>query len=752
MSAPYNLAADDAAVLPHILSALEAKPAGPGRYSFRCPLPNHGRGNGDRNPSASIGLAEDGGIAVNCFGGCNPKELWAAAVLPHLPRRPDTAAAEHHLIAEPQLIAVYPAPRDDSGRPAVKVYRKPCAGPDCDYPGCKGKAGKNGKAGKHIWQNPTGHRRDGYPVLLWGDDDGEKPVVVVEGEKAAAAIAAAGRLAASYIGGHNMAGKADYSALSGRPVLHWPDFDTPGIKAAHAAAAAIDAAGIAYSQTILPAVGKKGSGWDAADLPEGEICRHIDAGGTLYIPGGNAYIPAPAGPQTDNPGLLIGGYYDIGKWYADRLLGKFRYDPETCAWYRYDGGVWIELNSRQVFPELLAPFISRRFALANELIEAKGIRFEAAGKRIIQSGDAAGWINHDGGVLGGIRETLTAALPIPPLYYLGTPDGVVDLRNGQLLPHSPDFGLRCLTAGRYRPEDYDYLFDRLATDRYGIPDNPILTAANLDTLIRQIGLTLTGQSVHLTALTLIVGLSGSSKTNTVSLVKAALGGYAMAAPENLLEPCRSDIDFGLADIIDFRPRMLAHDEIAADSTISIKKLLGLTGYKELTARRPHGTPRHGKSIAALWTTAVNIPKWPAGQGMRRRLSIIETARQLADREKTFAFDPDFLDAVVTLGCKAAAAVYQDGYAPPYGDETARQNVLADMDSLADWILHLPADWHGRETNEARKEFIAETDGVEVSTQEFAATVKASGRWKIRTVNRNGRKNVKVLDLIDNPLL
>ena len=122
MSAPYNLAADDAAVLPHILSALEAKPTGPGRYSFRCPLPNHGRGNGDRNPSASIGLAEDGGIAVNCFGGCNPKELWAAAVLPHLPRRPDTAAAEQHLIAEPQLIAVYPAPRDDSGRPAVKVY------------------------------------------------------------------------------------------------------------------------------------------------------------------------------------------------------------------------------------------------------------------------------------------------------------------------------------------------------------------------------------------------------------------------------------------------------------------------------------------------------------------------------------------------------------------------------------------------------------------------------------------------------
>ena len=67
---------------------------------------------------------------------------------------------------------------------------------------------------------------------------------------------------------------------------------------------------------------------------------------------------------------------------------------------------------------------------------------------------------------------------------------------------------------------------------------------------------------------------------------------------------------------------------AADSTISIKKLLGLTGYKELTARRPHGTPRHGKSIAVPMDDRAdfNIPgRWPAGQAdAGRRLSIIET--------------------------------------------------------------------------------------------------------------------------------
>lgn len=743
MNAATHPAAVDAAILPRIVTATAAKPAGD-RFSFRCPLPNHGKGGGDLNPSAVLWQDQDGRLAVHCFAGCDGFELWTAVVKPHLPRKADNW--------ETYLIATYPAPADGSGRGPANVYRKECAGPACDYKGC------NGKTNKHIWQHTQGKKKGGikgYPVLLWGKDDNpDLPVIIAEGEKTAAAIAAAGRLAVSYIGGCALAGKADFSALTGRNILHWPDNDKKGIEAAEKAAAAIAANGIAYSQTILPPIGKPGSGNDAADLPDNEsIRRHIDAGGRAYIPPAPAAKPAAAlAPNDKNAGLKIGGYYDIGGWYGRRLTAEFRYDPDLCAWYRYDGGIWIELDKRQLFPAILAPFIANRFTLADELTKEYGVEeMKMAAMRMISAGDAAGWINHDGGVLGGIRQSLTAPLPIPPLHLIGTPGGVLDLRNGQLLPHSPDFGIRCLTAGRYRPEDSDYLFDRLAVERYAIPANPILTPANLDTLINQVGLTLTGRACHLTALTLIIGLSGSSKTNTVSLVKQALGGYAMAAPENLLEPCRSDIDYGIADIIDYQPRMLAHDEISADSHISIKKLLGLTGYKELTARRPHGTPRHGKSIAAIWTTAVDTPQWPAAQGMRRRLSIIETARQLADHEKTFSFDQDFLDAIITLGGRAAAAVYQDGYIPPYGEEKARRQILADMDALGDWIMRLESDWHGKETNAARAAYAEEME-IEVSATKFAAAVKGSGRWKIGNKSTSTRKNIRVMELIDNPLL
>ena len=199
--------------------------------------------------------------------------------------------------------------------------------------------------------------------------------------------------------------------------------------------------------------------------------------------------------------------------------------------------------------------------------------------------------------------------------------------------------------------------------------------------------------------------------------------------------------------------MLAHDEISADTRVGISRLLGLTGRKPLNARRPHGEMRSGVSIASIWTTAVDIPEWQTGQGMRRRLSIIQTARQLDDQEKTFELDDDFLDAIITRGCKAAAAVYQPGYTPPYGEQKARKAVLADMDNLGDWLMELDPSWNGYETRKAREAYNATLDeGVaEVTATKFAAAVKRSGRWAVEDKCAGGRKHIRALKLLDNQM-
>lgn len=61
---------------------------------FRCPVPTHGRGNGDRNPS--LGVKYDAGrekTIVNCFTGCSQDDVRAMAgitvrdLFDHLPER-----------------------------------------------------------------------------------------------------------------------------------------------------------------------------------------------------------------------------------------------------------------------------------------------------------------------------------------------------------------------------------------------------------------------------------------------------------------------------------------------------------------------------------------------------------------------------------------------------------------------------------------------------------------------------------------
>ena len=69
-----------------------------------CPLPSHGRGKGDRNPSLSIADGRDGRLLVTCYAGCDRAEILRALAGFGGPRgEVDEAAiakAEEHAAAE----------------------------------------------------------------------------------------------------------------------------------------------------------------------------------------------------------------------------------------------------------------------------------------------------------------------------------------------------------------------------------------------------------------------------------------------------------------------------------------------------------------------------------------------------------------------------------------------------------------------------------------------------------------------------
>lgn len=104
------------------------------------------------------------------------------------------------------------------------------------------------------------------------------PVFVVEGEKAADALAKCGAIATTS-GGADSAGAADWSALHGRRAVIWPDNDPAGLRYANEVANKLTSLGAAVEIIDPTALGLEAKGdafdWLAADSSRG--CSELEA-------------------------------------------------------------------------------------------------------------------------------------------------------------------------------------------------------------------------------------------------------------------------------------------------------------------------------------------------------------------------------------------------------------------------------------------------------------------------------------------
>ena len=215
----------------------------------RCPF------HDDRSPSGSIYRGEDGAFRFRCHGSCEwggdifdveaaatgqsvgdvlrkhtASESGSAAARPA--HRPAEAAKPHRGNPTPPQKPVYPSPEavaeampkvrrwwiyrnPDSGRPELVVFR--LAEPD----GRKSYRQARPVRGGLVLEGPP------KPWPLYRRDairEAER-VVVVEGEKAADALAELGVAATTSPGGAGNGAHADWSPLAGKTAILWPDAD-----------------------------------------------------------------------------------------------------------------------------------------------------------------------------------------------------------------------------------------------------------------------------------------------------------------------------------------------------------------------------------------------------------------------------------------------------------------------------------------------------------------------------------------------
>jgi len=208
-----------------------------GQWLASCPVPGHGRGNGDKNPSLSISEGPDGKPLFHCHGGCDQQTVFQVirerGLLPEL----ETRNVEPLALIKPitrQLEQEWHYTDEEGVTLFIKQRYKTHDAKGKDY-----RLIKVDEAGRrHATLGDARIVPYKLPELLDAIGKG-RYVYLTEGEKAADAIISLGSVATSSHAGSGTWPDAITEYFAGANVVILPDNDAPGWKYAKKAAAKI---------------------------------------------------------------------------------------------------------------------------------------------------------------------------------------------------------------------------------------------------------------------------------------------------------------------------------------------------------------------------------------------------------------------------------------------------------------------------------------------------------------------------------
>ena len=194
-----------------------------GSWVASCPVPGHGRGNGDKNPSLSI-TESDGKVLFHCHGGCDQREVFDAVrsrdLLPTTPKREEISFTQHQA---PVLEKEWEYRNEDGDVLFTKRRYK-----TQDAKGKTYSIHRVDAAGKRLaGLKDTRIVPYQLPELLDAKTAG-RAIYLVEGEKAADALVSIGAIATTSHTGAGSWPEEITQYFAGANIVVIPDNDEPG--------------------------------------------------------------------------------------------------------------------------------------------------------------------------------------------------------------------------------------------------------------------------------------------------------------------------------------------------------------------------------------------------------------------------------------------------------------------------------------------------------------------------------------------
>ena len=453
--------------------------------------------------------------------------------------------------------------------------------------------------------------------------------------------------------------------------------------------------------------------------------------------------PEAAGEPVE-AGVAPSEWEDLGDWIAERVMkGRFLWSESKKVgrgWWRWDGQRWDLIDSARL--EIGDLLYGARMDLARE---ASALGFGAATVDLmrksrpfseqVKSEKCPLWT--------GLRRTLKRSMKLPPDHMVNTPGGVLNLKKGELKPHTPEspYLHTSCTDGWYRPDELDEM--RRAFEARVSPSIP--DEARRCRMLKSLTIALGGKAGGHARGSLVYyyGEEGGGKGNCLRYIEDSGGGYCVS-PNVAALLQGGDINASLADVLEANPRILTMSEV---TRVLMEKVLSLTGRDSLTARGPHQANVTRRLSCAVMVSASAAPSSRSDTGMKRRLLGIRFDKAAAVTSATARDETtqDEKDALVTLALLDAILMWQkplDWVPLPEDDEDSR-DARMQADPVEELIAELdPVEDRGLPLSDLVEELKAR--GVRVANERSLATRLNKGIvWTTARVTVDGDRATRL---------
>lgn len=457
---------------------------------------------------------------------------------------------------------------------------------------------------------------------------------------------------------------------------------------------------------------------------------------------------------------IVANNYDLSdtgnaQRFVDKFVGNIKYSFVHKRWYFWTGKVWsvdltgeIKRLADSVIDDL------KRTAFAEEDPEAQKEKLKFA-QRTASSKCKEAMIKEAQHLLGVpvLPEEMDAYTD-----YFNCESGVINMRNGEILPHDSNFLLSHMSFCEYdesgaRPKLWlQFVDDVTGGDK-----------ALQDYLQRCVGYSLTG-SVKEQCLFYLYGLGCNGKSTFLDIITELAGTYASHVSPDTIMAKRTNSSGASGDLARLKSaRLVTCEEADEGMRFSEGLVKELTGGEEITCRFLYGDDFQYKPEFKIWIAANHkciIRGTDNGIWRRIRMIPFEVTipPEKIDKGLKWKLRKE-LPQILNWAMQGCLKWLRDGLEPPTAVKKATAEYRNEMDVLASFMEDcIIIDYSSRETISASdlyslyKRWASETNEYCMRNKKFGQEMTAKLPEKKRTSKGNVYCNIRLTEYAQKLLL